>query len=516
MGDDRAFEIDLSAIDDWAMTCDRAGRIIWTNRPDTETHTHVRDWLGEGADRLLDPAGLAPQGGVLVRVREPDNCDRWFSWRSVPTKGDQLLLLGRDVTDEHIDRKISGAERTILRRLVDGDGLRVLIGVACDALEDLVDGAMCSVVIADHARSTMHPIGGESLPRAFLRAIDGVTIDACTGTCGKAIATGTEAVTEDITTDPNWVAYAELAATHGLRACWSLPLRGPDRVLGSFAVYRREPHVPTAREREVAARLVDVVTATIQHRTAEEAARRSREKAEAADIAKSAFLAQVSHELRTPLNAVVGFADAMEQGIWGPLGDQRYKDYAASIRQAGVHLVGLVNQIVDLSTAESGERHLTPSRIGLGDMIGEAWTLASNARPRAKVQMTMAPEVADVDLTVDPEALRQMLINILGNAVKFTPNGRSIRVETRLTGDERWVTVRDEGVGIGPPTLARLRAGQFPAHSATVATGQGAGLGLRITRFLAELHGGRLDVDVDPGGGAAVSIVLPAWRDAGP
>lgn len=430
------------------------------------------------------------------------------------TADERFLLLGRDVTEEHIDRRVSAAERTILRRLVDGDPLRVLIGIACDAFEGLVEGAICSVMLVDHARGTMFPGGGNRLPDAYRRAIDGVPIGPQVGTCGRAITSAEEAVTEDIADDPAWTGYAPIATSNGLRACWSLPLRGPHGVLGTFAVYRSAPHRPNAREREVALRLAGVVTAAIQQRAAEEEARHARERAEAADQAKSAFLAQVSHELRTPLNAVIGFADAMEQGIWGPLGDPRYGAYASSIRQAGGHLVALVNQILDLSSAEAGQRRLRQERVRLGDLLREAWTLASNARTDAKVRMSAAPAVEDVALMADPDALRQMLVNLLGNAVKFTPDGQAVRVETRLVDDDRWITVRDEGRGIPPDMLARLRAGDIPTPTASVATGQGAGLGLRITRFLAELHGGRLEIEADAGGGAAVSIVLPAWREA--
>jgi two-component system cell cycle sensor histidine kinase PleC len=205
----------------------------------------------------------------------------------------------------------------------------------------------------------------------------------------------------------------------------------------------------------------------------------------------------------------------MEQGLWGPLGDPRYREYAASIRQAGGHLVTLVNQILDLSTAEAGGRRLRQEPVPLGDLVREAWTLASNARPAADVPMIMAPEIADVRLLADPDALRQMLVNLLGNAVKFTPNRHVIRVEFRRTEEDLRVTVRDEGRGMDSATLDRLRAGDLPTPSASVATGQGAGLGLRITRLLAELHGGRLEFDADPGGGSAVSIVLPAWREDG-
>ena len=513
MKHDLSLAIDLSVVRDWAMTCDRGGRVLWTNRPGICKDDHIRDRLGPAAAALLSVVGAAREMTALVRHPQPDDCDRWYSWRAVPTVGDRCLLMGRDVTEEHIDRRVSAAERTILRRLVEGDPLDVLIGIACDAFEGIVEGAICSVMLVDPVRGTMSPGGGDRLPPSYARVIHDIVIDPHVGTCGLAISSGEEVVTDDIATDPAWVDYSSFALDNGLRACWSLPLRGPDGVLGTFAVYRHEPHRPTGRERELALRLAGVVTAAIQHRAAEEAARQSRERAEAADQAKSAFLAQVSHELRTPLNAVVGYADAMELSIWGPLGDPRYREYAAAIRQAGGHLLGLVNQILDLSSAEAGERRLRQTHVVLSDLLREAWALASNARPGAKVAMTAAPELDRIGLVADPDALRQVLVNILGNAVKFTPDGRGIRVETRRTDVERWITVRDEGRGIAPDLLVRLRAGEIPTPSATVATGQGAGLGLRITRFLAELHGGRLDVDVDPGGGAAVSVVLPVWRE---
>jgi signal transduction histidine kinase len=515
MEPERPLAIDLPAVRDWAVASDGGGHVLWSNRPGIRPGDHVRDRLGPAVSNLLsvDPGPAGP--AVLVRDPRPDDDDRWFSWQTVPTRDDRHLLVGRDVTEEHIDRRLSAAERTILRRLVDGDPLSALIGTACHAFESLVEGAICSVILVDPARGIMSEGGGDSLPEPFRNAIRGIAIGPMVGTCGRAISTGEEAVTEDLTRDPAWGPYAALALANGLRACWSLPLRGRDVVLGTFAVYRRRPHRPTDREREVALRLAGVVTAAIQQRAAEDAARRSRDRAEAADHAKSAFLAQVSHELRTPLNAVIGFADAMERGLWGPLGDPRYGDYAASIRQAGGHLVALVDQCHDLSTAEAGGRRLRQEAVPLGDLVREAWTLASDARPAADVRMVVAPEIAEVHLLADSDALRQMLVNLLGNAVKFTADRRAVRVEARRTGEDFRITVRDEGRGMAPATLDRLRAGGLPTPSASVATGQGAGLGLRITRVLAELHGGRLELDADPGAGSAVSIVLPAWREVG-
>jgi two-component system cell cycle sensor histidine kinase PleC len=242
-------------------------------------------------------------------------------------------------------------------------------------------------------------------------------------------------------------------------------------------------------------------------------------RAEGANQAKSEFLANMSHELRTPLNAINGFSEMMAEEMFGPLGDKRYKGYAADILSSGQHLLALINDILDMSKIEAGKMSLRPEPVVVSEVVEDAVRLVRNRAEAAGLTLLVDiipdPPVVEADY----RAIKQVLLNLLSNAVKFTPSGGrvTIAVDRLPQGDapERLkIAVTDTGIGIAESDLERLARPFEQIESQHSKTQQGTGLGLALTKSLVELHGGVLDIKSKAGGGTTVSFTLPVKHGA--
>ncbi len=237
-------------------------------------------------------------------------------------------------------------------------------------------------------------------------------------------------------------------------------------------------------------------------------------RAEAANQAKSEFLANMSHELRTPLNAINGFSEIMSAEMFGPLGDARYKGYAADILKSGQHLLSLINDILDMAKIEAGKMTLHYETVSMKELCDDALRLMRGKIQEAGLTATLdAPDLPDVD--ADHRGLKQVLLNLISNAVKFTPEGGSIVVALSQPDQHHVrVAVTDTGIGIAAEDLARLARPFEQVEGQHSKTTQGTGLGLALTKALVEMHGGELGLESEPGRGTTVSFIIPARKPA--
>jgi signal transduction histidine kinase len=324
---------------------------------------------------------------------------------------------------------------------------------------------------------------------------------------GRAALTRKPVAVPDLAEVPPDAHLMELAR-HGWRSMLAVPLLREDRILGGFVVRRRTPGEFPPDVIELVETFASQSALAIQNaRLFQELALKSGEL-EVASRHKSEFLASMSHELRTPLNAVIGFSDVLLDRLFGDL-NEKQEEYLEDIRASGRHLLALLNDILDLSKVEAGEMQLELDRTSLRDALDHGVAMVSE---RAQSQsLSLSVNVEDsVDLVVaDPLRLKQVILNLMTNAVKFTPSGGRVEASAERVGDEIRVSVKDTGVGIDEADQTRIFESFQQGRRDVSASAEGTGLGLTLSRRIVELHGGRLWVESRLGHGSTFTFTLP-------
>lgn len=231
-------------------------------------------------------------------------------------------------------------------------------------------------------------------------------------------------------------------------------------------------------------------------------------RAEDANQSKSDFLANMSHELRTPLNAINGFSDIMKKEMFGPLGDSRYKEYVSDILFSGQHLLSLINDILDMSKIEAGKMTLNADELQISEMISQVLRIVRGRAEESRLKLVY-DNVDIKTIEADARAVKQVLLNLITNAIKFTPEGGTVRVETIAKQAGIIIKVHDSGIGISKENLNRLAKPFEQIESKHSKQHEGTGLGLALSKSLVELHGGNFLMESEPGVGTVVTFTLP-------
>ncbi|MBI4392046.1 MAG: GAF domain-containing protein, partial [candidate division NC10 bacterium] len=359
--------------------------------------------------------------------------------------------------------------------------------------------------------------------------LEGREIPADQGIAGWVYRRGQALVIPDTRNDPRFFSQVDGQTHFETRSMICVPLRTRRRALGVLQVINRLDGAPFSTEdlnllaaialhaanaienlqlirelREHSERLQDVVRV----RTSE---------LETASGYKAQFLANMSHELRTPLNAIIGFSEALEQQLFGSLSPRQAR-FVGNIAKAGRHLLALVDNLLDLTRAEAGTLTLSARPVVLGEAV-EAALETVQARAAAKgIALESAPDPGATAVEADPEKLAQVLLTLLENAVKFTPEGGRVSVSARLTGAQ-WVevAVRDTGIGVKAEDAERIFRPFETGDPSASRHYQGAGLGLALCRRLVEMHGGRIWVtSAGEGQGSTFTFTLPLRQGKSP
>jgi GAF domain-containing protein len=371
-----------------------------------------------------------------------------------------------------------------------------------------------SIYEYDEAREEFQLHTADKLPDELVAALRATPMRKGEGALGRMALTGEPVEIRDIRDEAAYQSRVRDLLVHaGFRSLLAVPLVRDSHILGGIAVNRS---APGAFSPEVVALLQ---TFAAQSALAIQNARLFREleeksrQLETASRHKSEFLANMSHELRTPLNAIIGFSEVLAERMFGEINDKQ-AEYLDDIVVSGRHLLALINDILDLSKIEAGRMELDRSEFDLASAIGNTLSLVRERAERRGIALASAVDPRIGAVRADERKVKQVLLNLLSNALKFTPEGGRIDVRASLAHDVIEIAVTDTGVGIPPEDQATVFE-EFRQVGAAAKKVEGTGLGLAISRKFVELHGGAIRVASEPGKGSTFTFTLPKEKGAG-
>jgi GAF domain-containing protein len=376
----------------------------------------------------------------------------------------------------------------------------------------LAGGAGCSIFEYDAAAQQFELRATHNDDTAFVEALRAVPLRKGEGLMGRAAEMREPIQIPDITQPGAYQSSVrDTLIRFGYRALLAVPLLREDQIIGSLSFNRKAPG-------EFPPEVVDVLkTFATQSALAIQNARLFREIAdksaqlEAASRHKSEFLANMSHELRTPLNAIIGFSEILAEKMFGDI-NEKQTEYLQDILESGRHLLSLINDILDLSKIEAGRMELERSEFDLPNAIENALILVRERASRHGIRLGHTIDERLGMIGGDERKVKQVLLNLLSNALKFTPEGGRIDVSARLHDDVAEVSVADTGIGIGPADQDAVFE-EFRQVGTADKKAEGTGLGLALSRKFIELHGGRIWVKSELGTGSTFIFTLPVRRE---
>ncbi|HEX2390369.1 MAG TPA: ATP-binding protein, partial [Casimicrobiaceae bacterium] len=363
----------------------------------------------------------------------------------------------------------------------------------------------------DEAREEFCVRATDRLPDALTAVLRDAPIRKGEGALGRLAVRGEAVEIRNIADEHSYpTRVREVLVQCGYRSVLAVPLVREDHLLGALAVHRRTAGA-------FAPEVIGLVrTFATQSALAIQNAQLFREidaksrQLEVASRHKSEFLANMSHELRTPLNAIIGFSEVLAERMFGDINDKQ-AEYLADILESGRHLLSLINDILDLSKIEAGRMELDVTHFDLYAAIENTLILVRERAQRHAIALRHDLDERLGMIRADERKLKQVLLNLLSNALKFTPDGGHIDVRARLHDGVVEIGVSDTGVGIAPEDQATVFE-EFRQVGAAAKKVEGTGLGLAISRKIIELHGGTIRVDSHLGSGSTFTITLPLAR----
>ena len=454
---------------------------------------------------------------VEARLRHADGPYRWFLVRAAPAR-DALGNIVRwyavsvDIEDRKAAEALLAGEKPLLEMMARGDALGLILDALCRFVEAQSSDALCSILLLDSDGRHLRHGAAPGLPRSYTEAIDGLAIGPDVGSCGTAAYRAEPVVVSDIATDPLWADFRELALGHSLRACWSTPMLSSEgRVVGTFAMYYREPRRPRAQEHDIIERITPLAAVAVERARAGEALQQA--QAELTRVTRvttvGELAASIAHEVNQPLAAIVADASACLHWLAADRPDlDAIRDALGAVVKDGERAGEVIGRIRALLSRTPVARE----PCDLASIVHDVLPLVGPelARHAIVLQTALTPDLPCV--IGDRIQLQQVLLNLLMNAAEAMretpPEQRRVvvrsAVERRDDGEWAVLAVQDAGAGFHDLDHERL----FEAFYTTKPNG--LGMGLSISRSIVERHGGRLWGTANPEQGATFHFALRA------
>jgi len=414
-----------------------------------------------------------------------------------------LVTYITDATEKRLHEILLKGQTRVLDKLYHNSSLEDICTTIVETIETVENGLLCSILKLNQATRTLHKVAAPSLPDFYNDAVEGMKIGCKVGSCGAAAFHEQRVIVKDILNHPNWQKARRLIQRTNLRSCWSQPILGNDgRVLGTFAIYYTEPREPGPFELRLIDSAAELAALAINHKEAMSALQISNDL-------KREFISTAAHEMKMPLTSIMGYAEllryAKDQQLSLPEDSDEFLD---KIVKKTEMLSRIIGDLFDISKIENGySMELEKKPVEILKTVNSVINNFKRISPGHSFQLEVMNELPE-RVYLDEDRIVQVLNNLVGNAVKYSPNGGQIHLVASAKHNMLQFSITDHGVGMSEQQLERVFDKFYRAND-SVPSAKGLGLGMSIAREIVEAHGGEIKIRSTKGSGTRVHFTVP-------